>query len=194
MATVRHRTNPFLEGMTVPVKGQQIKLSKLGKDSNVLVNQATGEVQGTHVTTYKKVDNEQFVKLFTSNIGLTFNLTSSGIKAFSVLLWTMQNKAISKDVVPLDIFTLEDFLSAEENLNSKFKLSPTTYRRGIKELERSQIIAKTIRQGQYFINPNFVFNGDRIAFTTVVERKGSRRNEQEVNIGRCKDTLEMFSE
>jgi hypothetical protein len=28
-----------------------------------------------------------------------------------------------------------------------------------------------MRQGWYFINPNFLFNGDRIAFTTVIERK-----------------------
>lgn len=38
-------------------------------------------------------------------------------------------------------------------------------------MEKAQIVAKTMRQGRYFINPNFVFNGDRIAFTTVIERK-----------------------
>jgi hypothetical protein len=39
------------------------------------------------------------------------------------------------------------------------------------ELVKAQIIAKTMRQGRYFINPNFLFNGDRIAFTTVIERE-----------------------
>jgi len=28
-----------------------------------------------------------------------------------------------------------------------------------------------MRKGRYYINPNFVFNGDRIAFTTLIERK-----------------------
>jgi hypothetical protein len=42
---------------------------------------------------------------------------------------------------------------------------------GLAELEPAQIIAKHMRQGWYFINPNFVFNGDRVAFTAVIERK-----------------------
>lgn len=46
----RYKTNPFLEGMIVPVKGKQVRLSRLGRDENILVNQNTGEVQGTHVT------------------------------------------------------------------------------------------------------------------------------------------------
>jgi len=37
------------------------------------------------------------------------------------------------------------------------------------DLENAQIIAKSIRPGSYFINPNFAFNGDRIAFTTLIE-------------------------
>jgi hypothetical protein len=31
---------------------------------------------------------------------------------------------------------------------------------GLAELEAAQIIAKHMRQGWYFINPDFVFNGD----------------------------------
>ncbi|PVK27321.1 hypothetical protein C4840_24940, partial [Salmonella enterica subsp. enterica serovar Braenderup] len=50
------------------------------------------------------------------------------------------------------------------------KLSESTYRRGLTELCKAQIIAKSIKLGRYVINPNFVFNGDRIAFTTMIER------------------------
>ena len=165
----RFKTNPFLEGMVVPVKGRQVKLSKLGKDDNVLLNQTTGEFLGTHLTTYRKVDSQQFVKLFTQNIALTFDLSSAGIKAFSVLLWSVQLRSISKDEVFMDALTLQSFL--EEQGNSNLKLSLATFKRGLNELEKAQIIAKTLRKGQYFINPNFVFNGDRIAFTTLIERK-----------------------
>ncbi|EDZ6119202.1 hypothetical protein IFH90_004599 [Salmonella enterica subsp. enterica serovar Anatum] len=172
---VRYEENPFIEGMVVPVKGQRVQLSRLGRDDNILVNQSTGEVQGTHITTYKRVDSEQFVKLFTANIALTFELGSAGIKAFSVLAWVLQDKSISKDLVPLDKFVLEDFLKSQED--KKLALSLATFGRGLAELERAKIIAKHIRQGWYYINPNFVFNGDRIAFTTVIERK--KRTEQE---------------
>jgi hypothetical protein len=179
MVATRHEINPFLENMIVPVKGRQVRLSRLGKDDNVLVNQRTGEVLGTHVTTYKPVDGEQFVKLFTANIGLAFDLTSAGIKAFTVLMWTVQNTALARDEVMLDAVTLERFLRDQDG---KKQLSLTTFRRGLAELTGAQIIAKTVRQGIYFINPNFVFNGDRIAFTTVIERKKKGRDQNTIDL------------
>mgnify|MGYP003600848599 CR=1 FL=1 len=168
---VRHETNPFLEGMVVPVKGQKVQLSRIGKDDNVLVNHATGEVQGTHVTTYRTVDADQFVKLFSQNIALTFSLKAAGIKAFNVLIWILQSKAIDRDLIPLDKFALEEFVTTHANRSPSIKLSLPTFGRGLVELESAQIIAKHIRPGFYYINPNFCFNGDRIAFTTVIQRK-----------------------
>ena len=168
MSLERYKENPFLEGMIVPMKGRQVKLSKLGKDDNILVNQRTGEVHGTHLTTFKRVDGEQFIKLFTANIALTFDLSSAGIKAFNVLIWVVQHKAISKDQVVLDTMMLEDFLDSQIK---PLRLSLATFKRGLNELEKSKIIAKTMRKSFYFINPNFVFNGDRIAFTTLFEKE-----------------------
>jgi len=171
MILTRYKTNPYLEDMVVPVKGRQVRLSKMGPDQNILVNQGTGETYGTHVTTYKRVDGDQFVKLFTANIGMTFDLSSAGIKAFSVLLWIVQHNALSKDEVDLDNLVLEQFVEAHKDNLQPLRLSLPTFRRGLSELEKAKIIAKTLRQGRYFINPNFVFNGDRIAFTTLIERK-----------------------
>ena len=169
MILKRYEQNPFILGMIVPVKGKQIRLSQLGKDDNILINQNTGEVRGTHVVTYKSVDSEQFVKLFTANIGLTFNLNSAGIKAFNVLMWAIQNKAMGKDMVLLDSYLLDDFL---ENNNASLELSSTTFKRGLNELEKAKLIAKGVRKGWYYINLNFCFNGDRVAFTTLIEKNG----------------------
>jgi len=182
MSSGRYKTNPFLEGMMIPVKGKQIKLSKLGRDENVLINNGTGEVLGTHVTTYKKVDGEQFVKLFTANIALTFDLSAPGIKAFSVLVWVLQNQALSKDEIALDALMLDDFMQAHRDKTPPLKLSLPTFWRGLAELVNAQIIAKTMRQGRYFINPNFIFNGDRIAFTTVIERNKRVRDPNTIDL------------
>lgn len=182
MSLERYKKNPFIEDMIVPLKGRQVKLSRLGKDQNVLVNQDTGETQGTHVTTYKKVDGEQFIKLFTANIGLTFDLSAAGIKTFSVLLWVVQNNAISKDEVDMDGLTLEGFIEKHADSNKPLRLSLTTFKRGLNELEKAQIIAKTLRKGRYYINPNFVFNGDRVAFTTVIERNKRQEEQQELSL------------
>lgn len=170
MKVERYDVNPFLNELVVPVKQRNVKVSPLGKDRNVLINQETGEHFGTHVTTYKKVDAEKFVKLFTANIALTFNLKPAGIKALSVLIWTVQNTSINKDLVLLDKYCLADFMKAHEDQEPPLKLSHPTFLRGLAELEKAHIIAKNIRKGWYFINPNFVFSGDRIAFTQIIER------------------------
>jgi len=167
--TKRYEENPFLKDMVLSYKSKQVKISNLGSDNNIIVNQQTGEINGTHVVTYKKVDSEEFIKLFTRNIALTFNLNSAGIKSFNVLVWTMQNKAIDRDVITLDIYSLSDFLLD----NDKISLSVPTFKRGLVELEKASIIAKTRRAGDYYINPNFVFNGNRIAFTTVIEKESA---------------------
>tara|TARA_B100001059_G_C17731503_1_gene526447 strand:+ start:629 stop:1186 length:558 start_codon:yes stop_codon:yes gene_type:complete len=179
---VRHKTNPFVEGMVVKKRSKSIQLSRLGKDSNVLINQDTGEHFGTHVTTHRKVDDEQFVKLFTANIGFTFDLKSAGIKAFSVLMWTVQHRAISKDQVDMERLCLDDFLEWHKDSDRPLKLSLATFTRGISELEAAHILAKTLKKGRYFINPNFAFNGDRIAFTKVIERapKGDAHLQQDL--------------
>lgn len=179
MKVVRYDHNPFTMNMDVPTASKNVRLSKIGRDSNVLVNQVTGEEQGTHVTTYRKVDSAQFVKIFTANIALTFELKSAGIKTFNILLWVMQNKAIEKDLLTLDKWVLSDFLEAHKDRETPIKLSLPTFWRGLAELEKNQIIAKHIRQGWYYINPNFCFNGDRIAFTTIIERDNSTIERQQ---------------
>lgn len=167
MSLQRYKENPFLNNMQINTSTKQVTVSSLGKDDNILVNQATGEINGTSVVTYKKVDDAEFVKLFSANIALTFDLRSAGIKTFSVLVWMVQHRAIGKDIVILDHMALEEWCEIHEPKS----ISHATFKRGLNELEKSKIIAKTMRKGSYFINPNFVFNGDRIAFSTVIERK-----------------------
>ena len=169
MAVIRHKTNPFLKDFVIESRGKQVAVSTLGGQDNILINQTTGEVQGTQVVTYKKVDSAEFVKLFARNIGLTFDLGSAGIKAFNVLIWQVQSFGMNTDLVPIDSFTLEDFNSKTEKT-----LSKTTLLRGIGELEKAKIVAKAARRGYYYINPNFVFNGNRIVFSNCIERDTSQ--------------------
>lgn len=176
--SIRYEKNPFLKDLVINTKSKSVKISTLGKDDNILVNQQTGEVRGTHVVSYRKVDPDKFVKVFAENIALTFDLTAAGIKAFNVLMHAVQNHGIGRDEVLLDIYTLDDFLKN----NTVKNFSNSTYHRGLKELEKAKIIAKTKRKGWYFINPNFLFNGDRVAFTTVLERKTQDTTNRQMDI------------
>jgi hypothetical protein len=170
---VRHETNPFNKELTIRTKRQKLKVSNSSKlNDETWINNTTGELATTQLYTYKEVDETQFVKLFTQNIALTFNLTSAGIKALNVLIWAVQYKAINKDRVILDEFTLGDFLKD----NSSVLLSRPTFSRGLIELEKANIIARCLKRGDYFINPNFVFNGDRLLFVTAIRKKSPSQN------------------
>ena len=174
--TVRHKENPFLANLVVKTKGRRIDVSPIGSESSVLVNQHTGEIKGTHVTSFKQVDDAEFIKVFTANISLTFDLNQAGRKVFDMLLHVMQQQAISKDQVYLDNQTREDFVKEH-----KLKLASSTMYRGIDNLIQRSILAKSTRTNIYFINPAMIFNGDRIAFTTLIERRSSieRKEEQQ---------------
>ena len=83
----------------------------------------------------------------------------------TVLIWAVQQSAVTKDQVMLDNIVLQNFLQNQD----KITLSSSVFYRGLKELCEAKIIARTMRHGCYYINPNFIFNGDRIAFTNIVE-------------------------
>ncbi|UTO27682.1 hypothetical protein [Bartonella harrusi] len=100
------------------------------------------------------------------NIALIFDLKAAGIKVFMVLAWILQNKLIRTNAVLLDKAVLRTFLAAQER---KLELSPTTFFRGIAELEKAGIIAKQDHRAWYFINPNFVFSNKPIVFTNDIK-------------------------
>lgn len=171
MRLVRHKTNPFIDTLTIKLKNkrEKISVSTIGNDSDIhILNSKTGETRplSTHVVKTQVVDADMFVKLFADQIGLTFELKAAGIKAFNVLMWSVQTKGLGTDIIPLDRYTLEEF-----QLNHEKYPSDAVFKRGINELEKAAIVAKSVRAGWYFINPSFCFNGDRIAFTRVIERK-----------------------
>jgi hypothetical protein len=102
-----------------------------------------------------------------------FDLTAPGMKTFSVLMYAVQEQAMGKDLVLMDSLTLEEFIAKNE-----LKLSLATFKRGLADLEKNKFIAKAQRKGYYYINPSLMFNGDRVAFTTVIQRDNSVESEE----------------
>jgi hypothetical protein len=177
MSTDRYKTNPFINGMEMVVGSKSVQISTLGRDDNILINQATGEVHGTHVIARKRVDRTKFVKTFADYMAFTFDLTKAGNKSLRVVMWATKQYAIGSDRVDLGKFTHEAFMEYYADSEPPLVLSYSTFTRGLAELERAKIIAKTTRVGHYFINPNCIFNGDRVAFTTLIEREAEEQHE-----------------
>tara|TARA_Y100000780_G_C13608943_1_gene387674 strand:+ start:360 stop:917 length:558 start_codon:yes stop_codon:yes gene_type:complete len=170
--TKRHSSNPFIKDMVIPIGSKSIQIMPLGQNNNVLVNQVTGEMTGTHVVAHKRVDTEKFIKTFADYMAFTFDLTRAGNKALKIVMWQMQQGMPNKDQVILDKYTWQDFIDAHKKLDPPLNVSYPTFSRGLAELEQAKIIAKHMRAGTYYINPQCIFSGDRIAFTTVLERNG----------------------
>jgi len=164
---VRYSENPFLKTLEIKKGRKKVSVGLTSSEDLVLIDQKTGEHQGTHLSTYKQVDQEEFVKIFTANVSMIFELDAAGTKALGVLFWVVQNTSITKDVVALNTLTYEDFMAE----NSNIKMSVPTFKRGLAGLEKAQIIAKARRVGDYFLNPNFCFNGNRIVFSQAIELK-----------------------
>lgn len=175
----RFLENPFTGDLIVKTKKKHERINVhsgvLGGNEDVYVKESTGEVLQTTVTKYKQVDEEEFVKIFAKNIALTFDLTSAGIKTFNLLMWCVQYYAINKDIVQLDEITLDEFVKH----NKTKTLAKTTLYRGITELVKTKIIARHRKQGFYFINPSFCFNGNRIVFVNAIEKKKKKDNDTE---------------
>ena len=167
----RNKTNPFLMDLTIPVGGKPVAIGNLektiGKNNEVsIIDKVSGEDLGTSVSVFRKVDKEQFVKIFSKNIGHMLNLTAAGNKAIVMVIWTVQN-GINKDKVTLDKYQLEHFL----NYHKTTKMSTQTLLRGLRELVNNKILAMAERPGEYWINPDFCFSGNRITFIESLIRE-----------------------
>lgn len=98
------------------------------------------------------VDNKTFVKIYHDSLKDIFSLGSSAIKVFGYLMSEMQN-TINSDFVYFDEKACERFC--------EWKSHPQVYE-GLEELIRKLIICKTENMNKIWINPKFVFNGNRI--------------------------------
>ena len=166
---LKYKESPFTEQMVVPVGHKMLKVMDGKKDKTVLMNIETGEEQMTGVFTYKKVDNQQFVKYFTENIAITHNLGLAGRRACDVLQWVVQDHAINKDSVWLGMSVVDDW---NKQISVSKPISKSAWHRGVSELIGGGILARkdSGRAGEYWLNCNIMFNGNRLLMATLIER------------------------
>ena len=102
----------------------------------------------------EEVDSAKFVKLFINGVKALKELTSAGTKVFEVLYLGVQNN-IEKERIYMS------FSSVNQDVTP---MSESTYMRGMKELINKGFLAATPHVGMYWLNPDFIWNGDRLAF------------------------------
>lgn len=166
---VLHKLNPFMQGDAVVTKTKTKRLTN--KRGDMLVMGATGEIV-TGIAGFwqaQEVDATQFVKLFVQGVKAFKDLTGAGTKVFEVLYHEMQ-KNMNQDRVFLS------FQAVDQTTNL---MSEATYTRGMRELVAKGFLAATQVQGWFWINPSYLWNGDRLAFVREYRKKGWQENERQ---------------
>lgn len=148
----KYEVNPFIDKCTIKTRSKRLTVARGG----MIVDHNTGEIEGmTEIAQVVSVDEGQFIKLFTKDLAIWFDLSKSGLRVFGALLATIQEEAIMRDSV---------FFDYNHPKVSEFKITKNTFYRGIEELIEKMFIARGRTSGWYFTNPAMFFNGNRARF------------------------------
>lgn len=169
---VLHETSPFLPNVQTRTKRVTNKRGDM-----MLVSTGTGEVQSQIAGFWEseEVDSAKFVKLFVNGVKALAELSNSGSRVFELLYIEMQRN-IGKDQVYLSYTGLDKHEKA---------ISRSTFSRGLAELIDKKFIASMPAIGWYWVNPDFIWNGDRLAFVKEYRKASATAKPAE------KDTLTM---
>lgn len=146
-----HERNPFIGEVAIHIEETQ-RRKVMGTSYQDVVVQETGETTKQKISIFgekKKVDKQQYMKLFLGQIKKFFELSKTSMK---LLDYIMEQIRYNKDRICLHQPTVMDEL----------KISRTTCYRSIVQLLDAQIIAKADTEGCFFVNPTVVFKGDRL--------------------------------
>lgn len=162
----KHNENPFLDQNVLQIeRGNKSIIT--GGSNKVLVDVKTGETEAISLLhKFKEVDKTTFVKLYVNEVSALFDLTKAGLKAFGYVIDALK---INNDSIYINIQKMM--------VDCGYKTKKPIYR-GLSELVSNKIIAMSKDPNVWFINPNIIFNGNRIAFIKEYEMKKDEKSNQ----------------
>ena len=147
----------------------------------MVVNENTGEVIApAGFWQHQEVDKTQFVKLYVNGVKAFKDLTGAGTKVFEVLYLKVQ-ESIGKDFLYLS------FIEVDQQAT---QMSKATFMKGMKELIIKGFIAESMVQNKYYLNPDYMWNGDRLAFVKEYRKAPN----QQKSVQKDTKTLSLFSD
>lgn len=144
--------NPFLCGFEFDIRkgnGDQIETEQ--------IFDADGKPVETRHTTVRYIDQQQFLKIYPELLGKLFEMKTAGIQMLAIVLNALR-ECDGQDLLRLRWDEVQVFKDGKP-----IKLSRAGFYRGIGELECLKIIAKK-GNDLFWINPSFIFNGNRVTF------------------------------
>jgi hypothetical protein len=161
-----YETNPSVVGKRFPTR---VIASKPTRDGSAYMIAAdTGEVlrEGSFgFVEEKEVDSATFVKVYLAGIKQYGQLSKSGATIFEIVYQEISGlSGKDKDTVVLNLYIAQKHHP---------DLTRRTYERGMNELLEKAFLFRSIAADVYFVNVNFMFNGDRMVVVKAYRRSGS---------------------
>ena len=161
--------NPFIECFSVEVRKKSVTvaagLSISDKDNN--------EIKAGAVSMFQEVDTEEFLKIYTQNVKTLFELSTTAQKVLMPLMMEIQKTA--KNVA--HVYLSHGDVKKNCKALGLSVISQPTFSRGIAELiDRDFLAVNAKGPNWYWINPNILFNGDRVRF--IQDYKIKRKEEK----------------
>lgn len=148
----KHQTNPFVTRIQYAKTGTR-RITNPAGDKAMIVSEH-GEIlapAGFHEVV--EVDQTQFVKLYINGVKAFKELTSAGTRVFEYVYRQVINNP-GQDRI---------FIHYNEIDQQTLKISQATFFRGMKELVEKEFLAESMSPGFYFLNVDYMFNGNRLA-------------------------------
>lgn len=154
--------NPFLKDLKVRGKIKTRIMHAPSADRFIGVaegDEGTGDAMA--VVQRFKLDEEQFVKVYTRFFSSWFDMSKTAQKIFQAVLSAIQARP-NED---------QFWLSPEDVTKSVGIKSRSSIHSGLLELVELKIIAPSARGSNWwYCNPQYIFNGDRLSFYTEFQR------------------------
>lgn len=134
-----------------------------------MIAQDTGEVVGGTFgfVEEKEVDGEEFVKVYLAGIKKFAELSKAGATLFELVYRELSGVlAKDRDTVSINLIGAQKW---------KPDLHKRTYERGMAELLDKGFLFHTVYADAYFVNINFMFNGDRLTLVQSYRLKDRKK-------------------
>jgi hypothetical protein len=155
-AAKKYEKNPSIKDALESTRKGARMIGNKGGNSGYIVSSETGEQVGAaFFATTQEVDKTKFIKLYAEGIKSITGLSGTAMRVFEVVCWQV-SRQVAKDKI---------YLHYSLQLDDKVKpILERTFWRGLSELVDKDFLYPSTEKNHFFINVNYLFNGDRLAF------------------------------
>lgn len=160
--------NPFMKAGLV--KDTKVRKVTNNKGDMMIVDNGTGEIVSPVAGFWQahEVDTAKFVKLYINGVKAFKGLTGTGTKVFEVLYLQVQD-SIGQERVYMNFADVDQ---------EQTPMAESTWSRGLSELINKGFLAPTPSPSMYWLNPDYIWNGDRLAFVQTYYKKKTKKQTQ----------------